>query len=93
MTADGNAEGGFYGSLATQIQALELISGKPVVAITLNHEDLSDEQLAAAKSSIEHQTELTVCSPLKEGCAALVKVLKPRLEVRRRRRDGQPVPR
>lgn len=78
--------------LETQIRALELISGKPVVAVTLNHENLSDEELAEAESKIERKTELTVCSPLKDGCSALVRVLKPRLEVRRRRRHGQPVP-
>ena len=75
--------------LETQIEALELISGKPVVAITLNHENLSDEELAEAKAEIEKETELPVCSPLREGCGTLVRVLKPFLEIRRRRRNGQ----
>jgi uncharacterized NAD-dependent epimerase/dehydratase family protein len=75
--------------LETQIQALELISSKPVIAITLNHENLSDDELAQAKKTIERKTGLPACSPLKEGCGTLVRLLKPRLEMRRRRRDGQ----
>jgi len=65
--------------LSRQIQAIELISGKPVVAITLNHEGLDAEGLAAAKAAIAEETGLPVCDPLTEGCAPVVAALAPRL--------------
>ncbi|MEJ2084450.1 MAG: DUF1611 domain-containing protein [Acidobacteriota bacterium] len=75
--------------IETQIEALELISGKPVVAVTLNHELLSDEKLAEAQRKIEQDLGLPVCSPLKEGCSKVVEVLESRLRENRRRRDGE----
>jgi len=74
--------------LETQIEALELISGKPVVAVTLNHELLSDEELAEAQRKIERDIGLPACSPLKEGCGKVVEVLESRLRENRSRRDG-----
>ena len=75
--------------LHIQIQALELISGKSVVAVTLNHERLTDDRLAEASRKIARNTRLTVCSPLKEGCDPLVRALKPYLEIDRRRRNAK----
>jgi uncharacterized NAD-dependent epimerase/dehydratase family protein len=69
--------------LATQIQALELLSGKPVVAVTLNHEDLDDAALATARREIAAATGLAVCDPLRDGCAAVVEALRPYLETPR----------
>ncbi len=66
--------------LETQIEALELISGKPVVAVTVNHENLTGPQLDAAKASIQASTGLPVSSPLRDGCGILVDVLEPYLE-------------
>lgn len=70
----------------TQIQALELISGKPVIAITLNHENLSDEALAQARGELAARTGLPVCDPLKEGCDPVVEALRPHLAKQRERR-------
>ena len=58
-----------------QIQALELISGKPVVAITVNHEGLTPRQLDEVKAELERKTGLVVCDPLLEGCSAVAEVL------------------
>jgi uncharacterized NAD-dependent epimerase/dehydratase family protein len=63
--------------LGRQIQAVELISEKPVVAITLNHEGLDAEGLEAAKAAIAAETGLPVCDPLTEGCAPVVGALEP----------------
>ncbi len=63
--------------LGKQIQAIELISGQPVVAITLNHEGLDAAGLAAAKAAIAAETGLPVCDPLTEGCAPVVAALEP----------------
>lgn len=65
-----------------QIEAVELISGKPVVAITLNHEHLDRQQLAAAAKELRDRTGLPVCDPLLDGADAVVEALVPFLESR-----------
>ena len=44
--------------LPTQIQAVELISGRPVVAVTVNHEGLAPEEIPAACAAITAATGL-----------------------------------
>ena len=61
--------------LDKQIQAMGLISGKPVVAVTLNHEGLSDEALAMAAQSILDTTGLPAMDLLREGPARLVSII------------------
>ena len=61
--------------LEKQIQAMNLISGKPVVAVILNHEGLSDEALAVASQSITDTTGLPAIDLLKEGPARLVSII------------------
>ena len=63
--------------LPVQIQAVELLSGKPVVAITLNHENLADEQLTSAVSRIRAETGLPTCAPLKTGLDPVIEALEP----------------
>ena len=53
--------------LAQQIQAVELISGRPVVAITVNHENMNRAQTEAACRAIEQETGLVCCAPLLHG--------------------------
>lgn len=74
--------------IGTQIEALELISGKAVVAVTLNHENFAKDDLEEIKETIGRRTGVVVCDPLWEGCGALVRVLEPYLEIRRRQRHG-----
>lgn len=69
--------------LTRQIAAIELISERPVVAVTLNHEGLDAAGLAAAKEAIAGETGLPVCDPLTEGCAPVVEALRPWLERQR----------
>lgn len=66
--------------LKHQIQAIELISAKPVVAVTVNHEDLSPDQVAEACKAIERDTGLPTCDVLTQGAGRLVEVLKPLIE-------------
>lgn len=78
--APGRAEyDGFPGHLIhpleTQIEAIELISGKPVIAITLNDERLTTHAGASVKKSIEQRTGLPACYPLREGCGAVMEAL------------------
>jgi len=58
--------------LSVQIEAVELLSGKPVVAVAVNHEDLTAEQLASAIPAIEAETGLKACAPLETGVGSIV---------------------
>jgi uncharacterized NAD-dependent epimerase/dehydratase family protein len=58
--------------LEKQIQALELISGKPVIAVTVNHENLNAEQTAAAVRDISARTGLPACAPLRGGIGLVI---------------------
>jgi uncharacterized NAD-dependent epimerase/dehydratase family protein len=55
-----------------QIQALEMVSEKPVVAVTLNHEGLTDAQIPAACEAITRETGLPCFDVLKTGAAGVV---------------------
>ncbi len=66
--------------LETQIQAIELLSGRPVVAVTINHEGLDADGVARARDEIERSTGRPAFDVLTEGAAGLVEALRPRLE-------------
>lgn len=53
--------------LAKQIQAVELIAEKPVVAITINHEHIQKERIGAVCQQIESQTGLPTFDVLLHG--------------------------
>lgn len=61
--------------LKTQIQAVELLSGKPVVAVTINHESLSPEATIHAAREIRESTGLPAVDVLREGADELVDVI------------------
>jgi uncharacterized NAD-dependent epimerase/dehydratase family protein len=58
--------------IETQIQAIELVSGKPVVALAVNHEDLAREEVREACDRLSRQTGLPCCDPLLDGVAPLI---------------------
>jgi uncharacterized NAD-dependent epimerase/dehydratase family protein len=60
-----------------QIQAIETISDKPVVAITLNHENIDPKKIDLACTRLEKETGLPVFDILKNGPDSLVTLLKP----------------
>jgi uncharacterized NAD-dependent epimerase/dehydratase family protein len=68
--------------LPRQIQAIELISDKPVVAVTVNHENLERAAVPASCAAIAKETGLPACDPLLDGAGAVVETLRPRLEQR-----------
>lgn len=68
--------------LPTQIQAIQLLSGKPVVAITVNHEDIPRDQVGRVCEEIQSQTGLPTSDVLLEGPSAVVKALEPRIRQR-----------
>jgi uncharacterized NAD-dependent epimerase/dehydratase family protein len=63
--------------LEIQIQALELISGKPVVAVTINHENISLEKIPEICALIHRQTGLPAFDVLLSGAAEIIPVLQP----------------
>lgn len=53
--------------LETQIRAIELVSGCPVIAVTVNHEGIGTADIDATCETISIATGLPVCDPLVHG--------------------------
>jgi len=66
-----------------QIQAVELLSGKKVMAITINHENLSKKDIPGVCDDIAKATGLPVLDVLLDGAEKLVKVLIPTIRKER----------
>jgi uncharacterized NAD-dependent epimerase/dehydratase family protein len=58
--------------LARQIQVIELLSGKPVVAVCVNHEGLGQEEIAYVCDAIAKAVGLPAFDLLREGTHGLV---------------------
>ncbi|MDX1530260.1 MAG: DUF1611 domain-containing protein [Rhodothermales bacterium] len=65
--------------LPQQIQAVELIGGTPVVALTVNHEGLTKDEVPAVCRGLELALGLPTLDPLLDGADRLVDVLEPLL--------------
>lgn len=63
--------------LPTQVRAVELISGRKVAAITINHEELDAAGIEVARSAITAETGLPAFDVLREGAAGLAAALAP----------------
>lgn len=63
-------------SLKRQIDAIEMISEKPVVMITINHENMTDQQVAEECKKIESEFGLPAIDPLKSDPAEIVEHIK-----------------
>jgi uncharacterized NAD-dependent epimerase/dehydratase family protein len=61
--------------LVQQIEAIELLSGKPVVALTVNHENLPDEHIPLMCDAIEQAVGLPAFDLLRDGPSELVDLL------------------
>jgi uncharacterized NAD-dependent epimerase/dehydratase family protein len=68
--------------LAHQIHAIETLSGKPVVAVTINHEDLVDDQIPMICDAIEKIVGLPAFDVLRDQGDGLVATLVPHLKKR-----------
>jgi len=80
--------GNILHDLPTQIRAVELLSGRPVVAVTVNHEGLEPGQIPGACAAITADTGLPAFDVLSDGADQLIKALHPHLEKALRRRRG-----
>jgi len=66
-------------ALEKQIGAIELLSGKPTVAVTINHEELDRDEIPAICREIQKTIGLPVSDVLVEGGGTVVKALLPYL--------------
>ena len=62
--------------LEKQIQAIELVSGKPVIAVTVNHESIEEKDLTAVCSDITRSVGLPACDAIVSGVGPVVDALK-----------------
>jgi uncharacterized NAD-dependent epimerase/dehydratase family protein len=69
--------------LGQQIQAIELLSAKPVAAITINHEDLPPERIPPMCAALEQVTGIPALDALYSGAEELISILRPYLEKRK----------
>lgn len=65
--------------LEKQIQAIELISGREVIAVTINHENMDADEVAAAAREIGERTGLPAFDVLLEGGTGLASVVLDRM--------------
>jgi uncharacterized NAD-dependent epimerase/dehydratase family protein len=61
--------------LKKQIDAIEMISGKKVAAITINHENMKDEEILPVCEAILKETGIPAFDVLKFGADPLIKIL------------------
>ncbi|HUX22593.1 MAG TPA: DUF1611 domain-containing protein [Spirochaetia bacterium] len=62
--------------IETQIKAIEFLSGRPVVAVAVNHEGLGNDEIAFACTKLSEETGLPACDPIVDGPDVLVKVVR-----------------
>ena len=65
--------------LDKQIQAIQLVSGKPVVAVTLNHENLELDEIPTICDRIRKATGLSTSDVLLSGARQVINALVPYL--------------
>jgi uncharacterized NAD-dependent epimerase/dehydratase family protein len=66
--------------LEKQIEAIKLLSGKPIIAVTVNHEGMGREQTEGACGSITVSTGMPAIDVLVEGPSRLVDAIRPFLK-------------
>lgn len=66
--------------LEHQIKAIEVVSGRPVVAVTVNHEHMEPREISAACEAITKEVGLPAIDVLTDGARGLVDVLEPAIK-------------
>ena len=62
-------------TLESEIELIEVFSGSKVIAITINHEDMTDDEVEDAIAEYENRFELPTTDALRYGCEKIVKRL------------------
>ncbi|HUX12977.1 MAG TPA: DUF1611 domain-containing protein [Spirochaetia bacterium] len=65
--------------LSRQIEAIQLVSRKPVVAITINHEGIDRGRIEETVAQITRETGLPACDPIWQSAEPVVRALAPYL--------------
>jgi uncharacterized NAD-dependent epimerase/dehydratase family protein len=68
--------------LSRQIQAVEIVSGKPVLAVTVNHEGMTREEIPLVCETIERTTGVPAFDVLLDGAGPLAELLLARIGAR-----------
>jgi uncharacterized NAD-dependent epimerase/dehydratase family protein len=71
--------------LEQQIHALEIVSGKKVIAITINHESIPPDEIPDTCRRITEQTGVPAIDVLTQGAEKLVEILKPHIHIHRKK--------
>jgi uncharacterized NAD-dependent epimerase/dehydratase family protein len=71
--------------LPRQIEAIEILSDRPVVAVTVNHENIPPAQVPQACREVGRETGLPAFDVLLEGAGGLAALLQPRIERKKQR--------
>ncbi len=66
-----------------QIHALEIVSGKKVLAITINHEKINPEDIEFEAQKLSNETGLPAFDVLLQGTDKLVKLIEPHIPIRK----------
>jgi uncharacterized NAD-dependent epimerase/dehydratase family protein len=67
-------------SIQEQINAIQVISGKEVIAITVNHENMEPSEILPACKALEEETGLPTFDVLAHGAQDLIALLKTKLK-------------
>lgn len=70
-------------SLKKQIQAIEMISGKEVLAITVNHEGMTPDEIEPACQKIAKQTNIPAFDVLAHGAEELIAIIEKEIKKKR----------
>ncbi len=68
-------------SVTEQIEAIRVVSGREVIAVTLNHEGLTDGEIDAACAAVTEETGLPCFDVLARGSAGLVQLVERHLKL------------
>lgn len=68
--------------LNRQIDALEMISGKNVIAVTVNHEGIAKEDISKECLQITEETGLLAFDPLEHGADGLMELILAKMEIK-----------
>jgi len=59
-------------TLESEIKLIEIISGAKVIALTVNHEDMTDKEIDDTVAAYERSYGLPTMDVLKHGCEKIV---------------------
>ena len=61
-----------------EMEIIHLLGGKPVVAITLNHEGLTPDEIRAHAAALRARHGIPCCDPLRDGVSPIIEELRRR---------------